>query len=83
MSSNYCSSIANIANEYEIKNGGVNKLVPNSGNKDKYVLHCRSLQLYLSLGIKLTKVFIILKFKQSNWLKKYIYFNTDRKKKCY
>ena len=34
MLSNYCS---NIANEYAIKIGGVNKLVPNLGNKSKYV----------------------------------------------
>ena len=32
----FCS---NIANECGIKIGGVNKLVPNLGNKDKYVLH--------------------------------------------
>ena len=36
MLSNYCSSIAN---EYNIKIGGVNKLVPNLGNKSKYILH--------------------------------------------
>ena len=34
--SNYCS---NIANDYEIKIVSVNKLVPNLGNKGKYVLH--------------------------------------------
>ena len=76
---NYRSSIAN---KYDIKNGGVNKLVPNLGNKSKYILHYRNLQLYLLLGMKLVNVHRILKFKQSDWLKKYIDFNTDTKKKC-
>ena len=46
MFSNCCG---NIANKYEIKIGGVNKLFPNLGNEGKYVLHYRNLQLYLSL----------------------------------
>ena len=74
MLSNYCS---NIANEYGIKIGGVSKLVPNLGNKSNYVLHYKNLQLYLSLGMKLTKAHRILKFKQSDWFKKYIDFYTD------
>ena len=36
MLSKYCF---NIANEYGIKIGGVNKLVPNLGSKSKYVVH--------------------------------------------
>ena len=59
MLSEYCS---NIADEYGTKIGGVNILVPNLGNKTKYVLHYRNLELYLSLGMKLTKVHRILKF---------------------
>ena len=69
-----------IADEYEIKIGGINKLITYLGNKSKYVFHYRNLQLYLSLGMKLTKVRRILKFKQSDWLKQYIDFNTDERK---
>ena len=57
---------SNIANGYGIKIGGVNKLDPNLGIKGKYVLHYRNILLYLSLGIKLTKVHRILKSKQSD-----------------
>ena len=53
-----------IANEYGIKIGGLDKLVPNLGNKIKYVVHYRNLQLYLSLGINLTKMHRVLKFEQ-------------------
>ena len=45
----------NIANEYRIKIGGVNKLVPNLGKKNKYIVHYKNLQLYLSLRMKLTE----------------------------
>ena len=50
--SNYCTSIAD---RYDIKVGDVKKLLPNLGNKNKYVLHYRNLQLYLSLGMKTNK----------------------------
>ena len=75
MLSDYCQKIAD---EYRIKIGDVVKLVPKLGDKTNYVLHYRSLQLHLSLGIKLTKIHKLLRFKQSDWMKKYIDFNTKK-----
>ena len=73
----YCNDIAD---RYQIKVGGVKKLIPNLGDKFEYVVHYKNLKYYLSLGMKLVKIHRILSFKQSNWLKKYIDFNTDRRK---
>ena len=75
MLSDYCKKIAD---EYEIKVGNVMKLVPNLSDQTNYVLHCKNLQLYLSLGMKLTKIHRVLKLKQSDWMKKYIDFNTEK-----
>ena len=76
MFSKYCKKIAD---KYEIKGGDVKNLIPNLGNKTNYVVHYRNLQLYLSLGMKLTKIHRVLEFKQSDWMKKYIDFNTEKR----
>ena len=55
----------------------VEKLVPNLRNKNRYVLHYRNLQLYISLGIRLTKIHKALRFRQSPWMEPYIRMNTE------
>ena len=69
-----------IADKYEITVGDVKQLIPDLGKKTKYVLHYRNLQLYFSLEMKLTKTHRLPKFKQSDWMKKYIDFNTEKRK---
>ena len=75
MLSNYCKRVAD---KYEVK-VDVKQLIPNLGNKTNYVVHCRNLQLYLSLEMRSTKIHRVLKFKQSDWMKKYIDFNTKKR----
>ena len=72
----YCKEIAD---KYEIKVGDVKKLIPNLSNRTNYVVHYRNLQLYLSLRMKLTKIHKVLKIKQSDWMKKNIDFNTEKR----
>ena len=64
MLSKYCKYIGDW---YDIKVGGVKKLVPNLGDKVDYVVHYRHLPYCLSLGMKLVKIHRILKFKLKNW----------------
>ena len=77
MLSRHCKKIAE---KYKISIGQVNKLIPTLKNKEKYVLHYQNLQLYLDLGLNLTKVHRVLEFDQSPWLKQNIDFNTEKRK---
>ena len=76
MLSDYCLSIAE---KYDVKVGDVAKLIPNLKDKSCFVLHYRTLQLYMSLGMVVEKIHRALKFKQSDWLKSFVMFNTAKR----
>ena len=76
--SNYCLKTAN---KHNITTGSVKKLVANLMNKNNYVIHDRNLQQCLKLGIKLKKIHRILQFEQSDWMKSFIDFNTQKRMK--
>jgi hypothetical protein len=64
-----------LAEDLKVKVGG-KKLCTTLHSKKNYILHYRTLKTYLELGMKITKVHRVLKFKQSDWLKPYIDLNT-------
>ena len=68
--------------DYKISSGNVHKLIPTLYDKEKYVLHEENLKLYLSLGLKLKRVHRVLQFNQKPCLKKYIDFNTEKRKEA-
>ena len=55
---------------------GVEKLIPNLRDKNKYVIHYRNLIQCLKAGMKLKKIHRGIKFIESAWLKSYIDKNT-------
>ena len=77
----YPENLHDLHNDYplapeQIVVNKVSKLIPNLGNKKKYVLHYENLKQYLKLGLKLTHIHNGIKFKESPWLEKYISLNT-------
>ena len=55
------------------------KVICDWSGKKKYLLHYRMLKFYVRQGMVVDKVHDIISFKQSNWLKKYINFNTMKR----
>jgi hypothetical protein len=60
-------------------NEKITKLIPHLGIHKNYVVHYRNLKYYLEKGLKLKKVHKVLKFRQKDWLRKFIDFNTQQR----
>ena len=60
--------------------GQERKLVASCRPKQNYVVHYRTLRLYVELGLKITKIHSIVKFRQAPWLRDYINKNIERRK---
>ena len=83
----YPKNLHDLHNDYplapeQIVVNKVSKLIPNLGDKKKYVLHYENLKQYLKLGLKLTHIYRGIKFKESPWLEKYISLNTKLRTKA-
>ena len=78
----YPKELHDVHNDYPLapepfKTKKIYKLTPNLHNKTKYILHLKNLQLYLTLGLKLTKIHKVLAFDQKDWMRPYIDLNTN------
>ena len=57
------------------------KLICKLFNKEKYVVHVRTLKQAFNHGLVLKKAYKVLEFNQKAWLKPYIEVNTESRKK--
>ena len=62
--------------------GNEEKLLLTLKDKKKYIVHHSILKYYKELCLKVTKVHRTISFEESNWLKPYIDFNTEMRKKA-
>ena len=58
------------------------KLLLDFEPKTKYIIHYRNLQLYLKLGMKITRIHRVLSFNQKAWLEPYIHLNTEMRQRA-
>lgn len=58
----------------------VEKLLLDFLDRKNYVVHLTNLKQAIKAGLKLERINRVLKFKQSDWLAKYINFNTELRK---
>ena len=81
MDLDYPKDLHDLHNDYplapeRLKIGGVEKLIPNLWDKEKYIVHHENLKLYLELGLKVEKIHRGIKFREEPWMRSYIKLNT-------
>lgn len=83
----YSKELHNLHNDFPfcpetMKIGKVTKLACTLFDKEKYVLHYKSLEQVLKHRLKIKKIHRILTFDESPWLKPYIELNTNLRTKA-
>ena len=58
------------------------KLLATFKDRDNYILHYRNLQLYVSLGMVVTRIYAGIIFDQAPVIKQYIDFNLEQRAKA-
>jgi len=81
----YPSELHDKHNDYPLapvrmKLGNCEKLCGTLEDKKDYIVHIKNLKFYLEQGMKITKIHRAISFEQSDWLKEWIDFNTDKRK---
>ena len=66
--------------QYNIPEAKVPKLLQTLFDKKNYVVHYKLLQLYVQLGLRITKLHRVLQFNQERWLEPYITLNSNMRK---
>ena len=51
-------------------------MIPNLNDKDRYIVHRKTLKQYLDLGLRIKKIHRGTSFEEETWLKSYIELNT-------
>ena len=52
-------------------------MIPNLNDKDRYIVHRKTLKQYLDLGLRIKKIHRGTSFEEETWLKSYIELNTN------
>ena len=68
-----------VLRRYRITKGALNvsKLVPHLMPRQKYCVHYLNLKFYIDHGMKLQKIYRVIKFHQSRWMAPYVKKNQD------
>ena len=74
--SDYQIKTLNYLKNFGHKRTPTEKLMLTFENKLNYVIHFKTLKLYIELGLEISKIHRVLKFKQENFFKSYIELNT-------